>query len=50
MEQTRETVLRSEIELTNQIRELEQKLPDLPDEDRKQIYLDILKLVGAINE
>lgn len=48
MKQTRETVLRSEIELTNQIRELEQKLPGLPAECRKQVYLDILKLVGAI--
>jgi hypothetical protein len=50
MEQTRETVLRSEIELTNQIRELEQKLPGLPAEGRKQVFLDILKLVGAIDE
>lgn len=48
MEQTRDTVLRSEIELNKQIRELEEQIPDLTVEGRKQIYMDILKLVGAI--
>jgi len=50
MEQTREAVLRSESSLTSQIRELEEKIPGLSVESRKQIYMDILKLVGAISE
>jgi len=50
MEQTRDAVLRSESRLTSRIRELEENIPGLTVEARKQIYLDILKLVGAINE
>jgi len=50
MEQTRDAVLRSESSLTSQIRVLEENISGLSIESRKQIYMDILKLVGAINE